>query len=59
MTRTTDTQFNHTVQINQAQGEVGQDMAKAIKTGTKWIGDQWTNFRRLAVDTTLPPTAAA
>ena len=59
MTRIIDTQVHHTVLINQAQGEVGQDMAEAFKAGTKWIGDQWTNFWRMAVDTTLPPTAAA
>ena len=59
MTRTIDTQAHHTVLIHQAQGEVGQDMAEAIKTGAKWIGDQWTNFWRICVDTTLPPSAAA
>jgi hypothetical protein len=49
---------HHTVLLRQAQGEVGRDIAKAIKTGTQWINDRQAKFRQALVDGTQPPTTA-
>jgi hypothetical protein len=59
MTRTNDTQIHHTVLLNQAQGEVGQDIAKTIKTGFQMIEDLGAKLRRAVTDLTTPPTAVA
>ena len=48
----------YTVLLRGAQAEVGRDIGKAIKVGTQWIGNQWTNFWRTLVDLTQPPAAA-
>ena len=67
MTRTTITQshedrsiemvLDHTVLIRQAQGEVGQDMAKAVKSGMQWAGDKVSKIWHSLVGATQPPTA--
>ena len=43
--------------LYQAQGEVGRDIGKAIKTGMQWAGNQGANFRRMFADATRPPAA--
>ena len=45
--------------LRQAQGEVGRDMGKAIKTGMQWVGDQGAKVWQALADVTQPPTAAA
>ena len=44
--------------VRQAQRDCARDLGRAIASGARWVGSQWTHYRRLAVDMTRSQTAA-